>query len=133
MKIVRFIATLRPSTLITFCIWCIGAVAGAKWRKGVNPTGWFDLGTIHSTIVRTAWWPTIGIASFVGSVGAITIPGWSNIAHGLFLGALCSVTSNKYCYGTGMCIIYVVRDRNEYQDDLGQYTTTESITTPRNN
>lgn len=85
MKIVRFIATLRIPTLITFCIWCIGAVAGAK---GVNRTGWFDLGTVHSTIVRTTRWPTIGVASFVGSVGAITVPGWTNIAHGLFLGAL---------------------------------------------
>ncbi len=88
MKIVRFIATLRIPTLITFFIWCIGAVAGTK---GINRTGWSLLRTIHATIVRTTLGPTIGVASFVGRVGAITIPGWTNIAHWLFLGALCSL------------------------------------------
>ena len=88
MKMVRFIATLRPPTLIALCVGCVGAVAGSEWRKGVNRTGWLDLGTIHSTVVGTTRRPTIGVASFVGSVCAITIPGWTNIAHGLFLGAL---------------------------------------------
>lgn len=96
MKIIRFIATLRPPTLVAFFVRCIGTVASTGWIEGFNRTWWFVFGTIHSPILRTAGWPTTGIATFVGSIRTITIAWWPDVTHGLFLGALLFNT-NYFC------------------------------------
>jgi hypothetical protein len=89
MKIVRRITTLRPSTLVALSVGCIGAVASTKWRKGINCTGWSLHWTIYTTVLKTALGPTLGVASFIRSVGAITISGHTNVTHGLQGGTLC--------------------------------------------
>ncbi len=91
IKIVRRITTLRPSTLIAFGVGCVGAVASTRWRKGINRTGWSLLRTIHTTVLKTALRPTIDVARLVRGIRAITIPGHTNVTHGLQGGTLCVI------------------------------------------
>ena len=87
MQIIGCIATLRPSALVALGVRRIRAVAPSNWEK-ISPTGRFGLGTVHAIILRTARWPTIRIAAIIRSVGAITIPRWTLVAHWLCRGTL---------------------------------------------
>ena len=90
MKIVRRITALRPSTPIALGVGCIGAVAGAGRRERFNRTGWSVLRTIYTAILKAARRPTLGVASFVGRIRAITVTWWPDVTHGLQGGTLCA-------------------------------------------
>ena len=86
MEIVRFIAAFWSAGLVAPGVQWVGAVS---WEEGVDRAGRFVERTIHTTILRTARWPTILVACFVRRVRAITVPGRTNVTHGLQSWTLC--------------------------------------------
>ena len=87
MQIIGCIATLRPSALVALGVRRMRAVAPSNWEK-IGPTGGFGLGTVGAIILRTARWPTIRVAAIIRSIGAITVPRLTLVAHWLCRGTL---------------------------------------------